>query len=129
MNQLQLFAPKLFPQELFGNEYISIDPYRPLTDESTGPLKFVLKENKGSINLLQTVERIKVKIVNDDDKAITAPVAAGDDHVAFVNNAMHSLFSDVILYINDKRVEGGDRMYPYKACMNTIFRYSKEYKK
>src|SRR5271156_3344338 len=126
MNQLQLFASKQFPQELFGNEYISIGPYRPLTDKSTGPLEFVLKENKDYIDLQQTVLRIKVKIVNDDDKAITAPVAAGDDHVAFVNNAMHSLFSDVILYINDKRVEGGDRMYPYKAYMNTIFRYSKE---
>jgi len=126
MNQLQLFAPKQFPQELFGNEYISIDPYRPLTDKSTGPLEFVLKENKDYIDLQQTVLRIKVKIANDDDKAIAAPVAPGDDHVAFVNNAMHSLFSDVILYINDKRVEGGDRMYPYKAYMNTIFRYSKE---
>src|SRR5271156_934109 len=110
MKQLQLFAPKQFPQELFGTEYISIDPYRPLTDKSTGPLEFVLKENKDYIDLQQTVLRIKVKIANDDDKAIAAPVALGDDHVAFVNNAMHSLFGDVILYINDKRVEGGDRI-------------------
>src|SRR5271156_5305493 len=113
MNQLQLFVPKRFPQELFGNEYISIDPFRPLIDKSNGPLEFVLKENKEYIDLQQTVLRVKVKIVNDDDKAIAAPVAAGDDHVAFVKNAMHSLFSDAILYINDKRVEGGDRMYPY----------------
>src|SRR5271156_6235267 len=114
MNQLQLFAPKQFPQELFGNEYISIDPYRPLTDKSTGPLEFVLKENKDCIDSQQTVLHIKVKIVNDDDKAITAHVAAGKHHIAFVNNAMHSLFSDVF-YINDKRVEGGNRMYRYKA--------------
>src|SRR5271156_3499705 len=105
MNQLQLFLPKRFLQELFGNEYISIDPYRPLTDKSTGPLEFVLKENKDYIDLQQTVLRIKVKIVNDDDKAIAAPVAPGDDHVAFVNNAMHSQFSDVILYINEKQLK------------------------
>jgi hypothetical protein len=39
---------------------------------------------------------------------------------------MHSLFSDVTLLINDKRVEGGDKMYPYKAYINTAFRYSKD---
>ena len=39
---------------------------------------------------------------------------------------MHSLFSDVILLVNDKRVEGGDKMYPYKAYINSIFKYSKE---
>ena len=97
MNQLQLFVPKQFPQELFGNEYISIDPYRPLTDKSNGPLEFVLKEIKEYIDLQQTVLRVKVKIVNDDDKAILAPVGAGDDHVAFMNNAMHSLFNDASL--------------------------------
>ena len=72
---------------------------------------------------------MKCKIVNADNTAIPTPTKAGDDHVAFVNNAMYSLFSDVILLINDKRVEGGDKMYPYKAYMNTVFRYSKKLKK
>lgn len=126
MNQLQLFQPKQFPQELFGNEYITLEPYHVLSDKSTGPIEFVLKENKDYIDLQETVLRIKCKIVNADYTAIPAPVKAGDDHVAFVNNAMHSLFNDVILLINDKRVEGGDKMYPYKAYMNSAFRYSKE---
>src|SRR5271167_4564825 len=126
MNQLQLFQPKRFPQELFGHQYISLDPYHPLTEKSTSPIEFVLKENKEYIDLQETVLRIKCKIVNADNTAIPAPADAGNDHVAFVNNAMHSLFSDVMLLINDKRVEGGDRMYPYKAYMNTTFRFSKE---
>ena len=126
MNQLQLFQPKQFPQELFGNEYITLDPYHVLSEKSTGPIEFVLKENKDYIDLQETVLRIKCKIVNADYTAIPVPAKAGDDHVSFVNNAMHSLFSDVILLINDKRVEGGDKMYPYKAYMNTVFRYSKE---
>ena len=86
----------------------------------------MLKENKEYINLEETVLTVKCKIVNADYISIPKPIKAGDDHVAFVNNAMHSLFSDVILLINDKRVEGGDKMYPYKAYMNSIFRYSKE---
>ena len=124
MNQLQYFKSKDYPQELFGNEYISVDPYHVLSEKSTGPVEFVLKENKSYIDLQETVLRIKCKIVNSDLTPI--PTKAGDDHVAFVNNAMHSLFSDVILLINDKRVEGGDKMYPYKAYINSIFRYSKE---
>ena len=124
MNQLQYFKSKDYPQELFGNEYISVDPYHVLSEKSTGPVEFVLKENKSYIDLQETVLRIKCKIVNSDLTPI--PTKTGDDNVAFVNNAMHSLFSDVILLINDKRVEGGDKMYPYKAYINSIFRYSKE---
>ena len=126
MNQLQLFTPKKFPQELLGNEYITIEPFHPLSEKSKGPLEFVLKENKDYIDLEETVLRVKCKIVNSDGTAIPAPKTAGDDHVAFINNAMHSLFSDVILLINDKRVEGGDQMYPYKAYLNTILKYSRE---
>src|SRR5271167_706996 len=128
MNQLQLFQPKRFPQELFGHQYITLDPYHLLSEKSSSPIEFVLKENKEYIDLQETVLRIKCKIVNADNTPIPAPAVneAGNDHVAFVNNAMHSLFSDVMLLINDKRVEGGDRMYPYKAYMNTIFRFSKE---
>ena len=124
MNQLQLFQPKRFPQELFGNEYITSDPFHPLNDKSSSPIEFLLKENKHYIDIQETVLRIKCKIVNADNTPI--PVKAGDDNVSFVNNAMHSLFSDVILLINDKRVEGGGKMYPYKAYMNSVFRYSKE---
>src|SRR5271154_205090 len=126
MNQLQLFSPKQFPQELLGNEYITLDPYHVLSEKSTAPIEFVLKENKDYIDLQETVLRIKCKIVNADNTAIPAPKSAGDDHVAFINNSMHSLFNDVILLINDKRVEGGDKMYPYKAYMNTILKYSRE---
>lgn len=124
MDQLQLFQPNHFPQELNGNEYITLDPFHPITDKSTAPIEFVLKENKDYIDLTETVIRIKCKIVNNDYTAIPAKV--GEDHVAFVNNAMHSLFSDVMLLVNDKRVEGGDKMYPYKAYINSIFKYSKE---
>ena len=126
MNQLQLFQPKKFPQELFGNEYITLDPYNALSEKSSNPVEFVLKENKHYIDLQETVLRIKCKIVKSDFTPIPAPTVAGDDHVAFVNNAMHSLFSDVTLLINDKRIEGGDKMYPYKAYINSAFRYSKE---
>jgi hypothetical protein len=70
MNQLQLFKPKTFPQELFGNEYMTLEPYRLLNDKTSAPIDFVLKENKEYIDLKETVLRIKRKIVNSDGTAL-----------------------------------------------------------
>ena len=49
MNQLQLFKPKTFPQELFGNEYMTLEPYRLLNDKTSAPIEFVLKEKKSTL--------------------------------------------------------------------------------
>jgi len=61
--------------------------------------------------------------------ADNSPVAVQQDkdHVALVNNAMHSIFSDVALYINAKPVEGvPDGMYPYRAYISNLFKFSRE---
>jgi hypothetical protein len=123
MEQLGLFKPKTFPQELLGNEYITLRPFHNLPDK--GPIEFMLKDNKEYINLQETTLTVKCKIVNADGTAIVSKVAK-DDQVAFVNNAMHSLFRDVEVRINDKRVEGGDNNYAYKSYIASVFRFSKE---
>jgi hypothetical protein len=127
MNELQLFQPKSFPQELLGNEYMTLEPYHPLSEKSTGPIEFVLKENKDYIDLQETVLRVKCKIdMQYSIQALSSQEKAGADNIALTNNAMHSLFSDVILSINGKKIEGGDKMYPYKSYINSAFRYSKQ---
>jgi hypothetical protein len=122
MEQLRLFKPKSFPQELLGYEYITLRPYLPIPDK--GPIEFLLKDNKEYINLDATTVTVKCKIVNVDGKAIAKHNT--DDQVAFVNNAMHSMFRDVEVKINDKRVEGSDNTYPYKSIIRSLFAYSKE---
>ena len=39
---------------------------------------------------------------------------------------MHSLFSDVVLLLNGKRVERGDALYPFRSYVTTTFRYLPE---
>src|SRR5277367_6126246 len=39
---------------------------------------------------------------------------------------IHSLFSDVIVSINDTIVEGGEQTYSMKALIGTLFSYSKD---
>jgi hypothetical protein len=52
-----------------------------------------------------------------------------DKHVAPVNLLLASLFSDVLLTIGDKIIEGGDHMYPYKSYISTLLNYEKNVKK
>src|SRR3977135_1243719 len=122
MDQLGLFKPLSFPQELLGNEYITLRPYHNMPDK--GPIEFLLKDNKEYINMEETTLTVKCKITNADGTAITK--TANDDQVAFVNNAMHSLFRDVEVQITGKRIEGGDNNYPYKSYIASVFRFSKE---
>jgi hypothetical protein len=89
-----------------------------------GPIEFLLKDNKEYINLAETTLSVKCKIVNADGSPIEVKT---ENQVAFVNNAMHSMFRDVELQINRTRIEGGgDNTYPYKSLIGSLFRYSKE---
>ena len=119
MEQIDLFKPASFPQALLGNEYITLRPFHNLPPK--GPIEFMVKDNKEYINLQETTVTVKCKITNADGGKI--PIA---DQVAFVNNSMHSLFQDVEVQINGKRVEGGDTKYPYKSYIASVFRFSKE---
>ena len=121
--QLDLFSTRSYQNELFGAEYITVRPSNPL---GNGPIDFVVKESREYFDLSETVLIIKVKVVNADGSYI-ARVDDGKDNVALINNAMHSIFSDVQVMINSKPVEGvPDGMYPYKAYINNLFKYSKE---
>ncbi|HYT44934.1 MAG TPA: hypothetical protein VEP90_21585 [Methylomirabilota bacterium] len=61
---------------------------------------------------------ISVKITKSDGLAF-----ADKAEVAFKNNVLHSLFSDVIVTINDTIVEGGEMQYPMKSMISTLFTY------
>src|SRR5271156_682156 len=95
----------------------------PLEDDK-GPLESVLKDNKEYINLEKTTLTVKVKITNADGAAIDSKTSR-DAQVALVNNAMHSLFRDVELQINGKRI-AGDNTYAYKSYISSMLSFSKE---
>src|SRR3981189_2152920 len=79
MEQLGLFKPASFPQELLGNEYITLRPYHNMPDK--GPVKFLLKDNNEYINLEETTLTIKCKITNANGTTIVSKIA-NDDQVA-----------------------------------------------
>ena len=93
--QLDLFSHPTFQNELFGFEYNTIRPYNKLDE---GPIEFNIVNNKEYINLAETILHLKVKVTNADGGIIAT--AQDKDDVALINNSMHSIFSDVTIFIN-----------------------------
>src|SRR5712664_1563772 len=117
---LNIFSPPTYQNEVFGSEYITVRPDIAISD--TGPIDFILRDNKEYLDLSETTLSLEVKVVNADGSAIVP--ATDKDDVALINNAMHSIFSDVSVYLNGKQVDGGDDLYHLKAYMSTVFKFS-----
>src|SRR5271156_4619129 len=120
--QLDLFSTRSYQNDLFGAEYTTI---RPENNLDSGPIDFIVTDTREYYDLSQTMLSVKLKIVNADDTPVDA--ASSKDEVAFANNVMHSVFSDVQVMLNGRSVEGvEDGLYLYKAYFHNLFNYSKD---
>src|SRR5277367_1218309 len=118
MSNLPIFGNPSFQQELEGSYQVDINP---LGDVAHGPIEFNIVGNNDYIDLNATTLHVAAKIT----KADGTPYAK-DAEVAFINNTLNSLFSYVIVSINDTIVEGGEQTYRMKALIGTLFSYSKD---
>lgn len=125
-NNLNLFSTRQYQNEMFGAEYMTVRPFSSIGEG--GPIDFYVKDNKEYIDLSETVLSLKLRIATADGKPIVSS-SDGKDNVALVNNAMHSVFSDVQVYLNGKKVDGGDGYYGYRSMISTVFRFSTEVQK
>ena len=66
--------------------------------------------------------KLQVKNRNGSDLTDTSPVTPR-------NYMLNALFSDVSLSLNDTVIEGGDRLYPYKATIENIFHFAEDTKR
>ena len=120
--QLDLFSTRKYHDELFGAEYVPLGPIAPL---DSGPIDFLVENSKEYYDLSETILSLRLKVVNSEGKAID--VDPGNDNVALINNSMHSVFSDLVIMINGKPIEGvPDSLYPYRAYITSLFSYSKD---
>ena len=121
--QLNIFSTRVYQNDLFGSEYITVLPFNNLDN---GPIDFQVRESRDYYDLSETILSLKVKLLNADGSPIESS-SDGSDNVALVTNAMHSIFSDAQVKINGKSIEGvADGMYPYKSYMTSLFKFSKE---
>ena len=103
-----------------------IDVYPSSVHYNKGPLEFEIVGNDDYLDLNDTILYINASVVKEGDATAggrNVALATSDD-AAFVNMPMHSMFSDVMVYLNDTKVDGGDQFYPYKAMISNLFGYS-----
>ena len=122
--QLDLFSERAIQSEMFGGEYITARPYNNI---GNGPIDFIIKDSKDYFDLKESVLCVKLKVVAADGTPIKTE--QNKDDVALINNAMHSIFSDVQVFLNQKRVDGGDTLYGFRSYINTMLSYSTETQK
>jgi hypothetical protein len=121
--QLDLFSTRTYQNEMYGAEYKTFRVNAPLT---SGPIEFHIDHTKEYYDLSQTLFSLKVQVMNQEGEVIPTS-GDGKDNAALVNNAMHSVFGDVMLSINGKPTEGvADGWYAYKSYISSLFKYSKD---
>ena len=85
----------------------------------SGPIEFVVPGTGDEyIDLASCLLYVKAKITNADGSNLLADAPVGP-----VNLWLHSLFSQIDVYINGKMVSNPSPTYPYRALLETILTY------
>ena len=121
-SELMLFQ---LPQVQRGVEYtqwMDIQPINSITSNGSIDIQFKASGTQ-CIDLQRSRIYAKVKITKSDGSALTAKE---NNKVGLINNGLHSLFSQVDVYFQQKLVSTSGNNYPYKAMFDTLLNYSEE---
>ena len=122
-SELDLFAVPPTQTSIEEGGWIEHQPLISL--DSGGPIEFILPGTGDAyLDLANTYLLVRAKIVNGNGTDIVA-----DTPVAPVNNWLHSLFSQVDVYLNDTLVTPSSNTYPFRSYVETLLSYGAEAKK
>jgi hypothetical protein len=120
--ELDLFAVPPTQTSVENGEYIVYRPQNPLSTEA--PIEFtVTGSSEQYIDLAHTMLYLTAKI----SREVKRPGAAGEEPVSFkvapVNNWLHSMFSQVDVYLNKVCVSPPSNCYNYRAYIENLLNY------
>lgn len=116
-SELDLFALPSTQTSIETGQWMHYTPISSLNDE--GPIEFLVPGTGDDyIDLSHTLLHIKAKVQNEDSSPLAAETA-----VAPVNNWLHSLFSQLDIYLNQKLVSPPNNTYAYRAYIETLLNY------
>lgn len=117
-SELDLFALPSTQTSIENGQWINYKPISSLTDD--GPIEFQIPGTGDDyIDLSHTLIHIKAKILNQDLTALAAAT-----NVAPINNWLHSLFSQLDIYLNQKLISPPNNTYGYRAYIETLLNYA-----
>ena len=101
--------------------------YTPINkDQDVGPLEFCIDSTDDYLDLNDTILHLMVKVQRADAKGVFQNIDAARDVVGLINFALHTIFSDIEIYLNDKKIEGGEGNYAYRAYLSSLIFYNQE---
>ena len=122
-SELDLFAVPPTQTSIDEGQWIEHQPMTSL--DSGGPIEFVVPGTGDAyIDLANTYLFVRAKIIRGVGTNL-----ADDTPVAPINNWLHSLFSQVDVYLNDTLVTPSSNTYPFRAYVETLLSYGAEAKK
>ncbi|KAF4513978.1 UNVERIFIED_CONTAM: hypothetical protein B566_EDAN018375 [Ephemera danica] len=122
-SELDLFALPPTQTSVESGHYEIVKPLNALT-EDTNAIEFVIPGHTGQyLDLSHTELHAKLQIVKAGNVAIAAA-----DSVAPVNYVLHTMFSSVEIYLNNKLITPVSNTAAYRAYIEMLLNYSTDVK-
>ena len=120
---LDLFEVPLTMAVQQNSRYTAYSPLTSLAEQSS--IEFDIPSSEYTyLDLSRSYLQLKVRIVSPDG------IKYNDDrNIGPVNLLLHSLFSQVDIYLNSQLVSTSNNLYAYKSYLQTLLNYSQDKKK
>jgi hypothetical protein len=122
MSELDLFTVPVTNTQIESGVYVYYQPLAPV--DNADVIEYVVPGSDDYIDLSKTVWEIKGKLLMDDG----TDVPAAKDLATPANNFLHSLIQQGDAYLNDFQVTKGNQTYAYKAYIEKLLNFNKDYK-
>lgn len=120
--ELDIFATPPTQNSVESGTTLCVRPISSLTDAS--PIEFLIPGSGDEyIDLAHTTLHLIAKIILDEPK-----VEKDVMNIAPVNNWMHSIFSQVDIYLNQKCITPPSNNYNYRAYIENLLNYGSDAK-
>ena len=121
-SELDLFGVPPTQTSIEDAQWVEHQPMASL--ESGGPIEFLLPGSGDTyLDLASSYLHVQAKVTKGNGTPLDP-----DNAVAPVNNWLHSLFSQVDVYLNGTLVTPSTNTYPYRAYIETLLSYGSEAK-
>ena len=124
VHELDLHERIPLQSSIVSSEYVKLKPVTSLTDNAT--IEFHIHKSSKYTDLSETLLEIEVDIVQANDH--TTRVST-NDACAPVCNFGASMFKDVQVFINDRKISGNQDNHPYRAYIENLLNRTKQEKK